>query len=229
MPVELLLPGKRLPAPEPPSRIALDMAFGVGAGARLFDKSRYRSHGAGVPGAWVAGLHGYALDFDSTVPNYVEIPAAHTQLDFTTEDFSIIVRLNVEDLTVNGRVFNRGDRNADGYEWYIYNDGRTGFLTDQLFAWQITRSALGGILLFNWYTLGMSRTGNSVIIYINGLPSILDVGVHIDPAHCARSAKIGINDDLVSEMLDGRIEFLRVFGGVALQASEHLAWHNALA
>ena len=100
MPVEVLLPKVKVPAYKMPTYVKLAEAFGVGAGTDLFDKSRFRSHGAITGAVWAAGLHGYCLDFDPTIPSYVEIPAAHTQLDFTSEDFSLIARIYIDDLSV---------------------------------------------------------------------------------------------------------------------------------
>lgn len=227
--MELLLPDGRPPGLALPSYVKLDMAFGVGAGGQLFDKSRYRSHGAINGPDWAAGLHGYSLDFDAAGLDYVEIPAAYTQLDFTAEDFSIVARIRTEDLTVHNRIFTRGLWNADGYVFRIGNTGRITIFTSQLAAGQLSDSAAAQILINTWYTVGFSRTGASIIPYKNGVDVSSTVGVHEDPLTCARNAKIGVNDALNAEGFDGHIEFLRVFGGIALTASEHLAWHNALA
>lgn len=227
--MDLLVPEVRAPAPILPSYVKLDMAFGVGAGVTLFDKSRYRSHGAITGAVWAAGLHGYCLDFDPTIPSYVEIPAAHTQLDFTSEDFSLIARIYPTDFTISRRVFYRAKLNTDG--WYFYYDvaRRMQFVTNQAATFQYSSSANLSVIINNWYTVGFSRSGASCLMYVDGLISSEDAGIHIDPVTCARSAKIGILNDFIATPFDGRIEFLRIFGGVALTASEHLAWHNFLA
>lgn len=229
MAVELLLPGRRIPAPKPPSYLALDMAFGVGAGAVLGDKSRYRSHGAITTATWVAGLHGYCLNFVAANPDYVTIPAGHTQLNFTSEDFSIIFRFNADSLAPNPILFNRGLWMTDGYNFQLVNNGDVEFWTWQTPAWQVTRAGVGTILINTCYTLGLSRAGANARIYRNGVDVTGAPGVHIDPQTSARNARIGIYCDLAQGQFDGRIEFLRVFRGIALAASEHLAWHNALA
>ena len=229
MAVELLLPGRRVPAPKPPSRIALDMAFGVGNPAILGDKSRYRSHGTITGAVPAAGVHGYCLDFNPALPSYVEIPAAHTQLDFIAEDFSIIMRVRFSSLPAQSELLQRGLVNADGYYWHTLANGEVRFVTNQALANQWSGAGAGTVAALTWYTLGVSRTGNSVRLLRNGVDLTATVGVHIDPVTCARSAKIGIWDDLIANPLDARIEFLRVFRGIALQTTDHLAWHNALA
>ena len=92
MSTKILLPREIIPPFHLRDFVKLDMAFGVGAGATLFDKSRYRSHGAIITATWAAGVHGYCLDFVLATPDFVTIPAAHTQLDFTAQAFSIVLR-----------------------------------------------------------------------------------------------------------------------------------------
>ena len=229
MATELLLPRGKVPDPHLRSYVKLDMAFGVGAGPELGDKTRYRSHGAIITATWADGLHGRGLDFDPTGPDYVEIPLTHTQLDFTTEDFSGVVRLKVDDLTSNRNIFTRGWMNTDGYFWFIDTTGASDFRTSQALFLQRTATLGGEVVINTWYTLGFSRNGVSVRLYKNGVDVTSIVGVHVDPASCARNATIGIWQDLLTDPFDGMIEFLRIFGGVALSASEHLAWHRALA
>lgn len=225
----LLLPETRVPVLKPPSHTALDMAFGVGAGTTLFDKSRYRSHGAIITATWAAGLHGYCLDFNAANPDYVTIPAAHTQLDFTAEDFSIVCRLNADSTAARFYILNRGKANTDGYGFRVDAGGAIQLFTWQLAAWQWTRTAAGAVVAGNWYTLGMSRNGAAVTLYRNGVVVPVTADVHLNPTSSARNALVGIYEGLATYPFDGKMEFLRIFRGIALAASEHLAWHNALA
>lgn len=229
MAVELLLPGRRISAPKPPSYLALDMAFGVGNLAILGDKSRYRGHGTITGAVPAAGVHGYCLDFNPAIPGRVAIPAAHTHLNFTSEDFSIIARVNVDDLTGTRHVYNRGLTTVGGYDFYIEPTGQIRGRTIQVAAAQVTVSAVGEVVIGNWYTLGLSRVGASIRLYKNGVDVTTVPAVHIDPTTCVRVAYIGIYGDVATNPWDGKIEFLRIFRGIALQTSEHLAWHNALA
>lgn len=225
----LVIPRIIAPAPRPPSYVYLDMALGLGEGATLFDKSRFRAHGAITGASWATGLHGKCLDFDPTIPSYVEIPAAKTQLNFTSENFSIVVRIKVDSLTVAPFVFSRGAWVTDGYLLYISTSGRVIFYTFQSGKGQYTQSGLASIVVETYYTIGVSRDGASVRLYKNGIDINVTPGTHQNPATSSRSAKIGISDGKVTNPTDGKMEFLRVFGGIALSASEHLAYHNALA
>ncbi|GAI66611.1 unnamed protein product, partial [marine sediment metagenome] len=129
--MDLLLPKVEAPVLPMPSYVKLAMAFGVGAGATLFDKSRYRSHGAITTATWAAGVHGYCLDFVPGNPDHVVIPAAHTQLNFIAEDFSIIARVNADDLTADREIFMRGELNVDGHEMKLRGGGGLDFFTYQ--------------------------------------------------------------------------------------------------
>lgn len=225
---DLLLPPKGKEALILPSYVKLDMAFGMGAGTTLFDKSRYRSHGTISGASWATGAHGYALDFNSATPDYIEILADQTQLNFTAGDFSIIARIYPTNIVATyRRIFNRGVINTDGYGLWIENSTKKPwFTTYQAGANQSSRGET--LDVDTWYTIGVSRSGASVIFYQDGVEATTSSGTHINPATCARTAKVGIYDDKVSHPFDGKIEFLRIFGGIALSASEHLAYHNAL-
>lgn len=227
--MELLLPEVRPPRLALPSYVKLDMAFGVGSGGQLFDKSRYRSHGAINGPEWAAGLHGACLDFDSTVPDYVLIPAARsTQLNFIAEDFSVIARVNIDSLLAHNWICCRGVLSISGWDFFARSDGILRFATNQAAATQQTDSALGAITTGAWLTLGFSRSGAAVQVYRNGVDITTVPAVHINPLTSLEDTHIGIRTGL-TQALDGKMEFLRVFGGVALTASEHLAWHRALA
>ena len=221
--------GKRIAAPKMPSYVKLDMALGVGAGSTLFDKSRYRAHGAITGASWAAGLHGKALDFDKAIPSYVEIPAAHTQLNFTSEKFSLIIRVRFANLDARSWLLSRGKLIEDGYRWWAYANGRVDLDTNDGTFSKVSLLAIGSVTTATWYTLGVSRDGATVTMYLDGVDATHEHGTHTNPATCARAALIGVKEGKTDNPLDGKIEFLRIFGGIALSDSEHLAWHNALA
>ncbi|MBA7662296.1 hypothetical protein ES703_70324 [subsurface metagenome] len=197
----------------------------------LYDRSRYQSNGdfkaAGQPD-WVrlpSGL--WVLDFNPANPDYVEIPADQTQLDFTSEDFSIIARVKVEDLTANRWIFTRGTAFVDGCHFYLIVAGTLRFYTNQAGESQYSTSTTGAIVVGNWYTVGFSRAGESIRIYIDGVDDTETAGTHIDPLTSARTAKIGIHDNLVSNPFDGQIAYLEIWN-YALSATQHRKKHDAL-
>ena len=192
----------------------------------LADRSRFGTDGAITGATWVRQANGlWGLDFDSATPGYVEVTCP--QCNFTSEDFSIVARVNVDSLASVRAVFSRGFINADGYLLRIEDAGQVRFYTNQAAASQNSRSTSGSIVINTIYTIAISRSGTDVLIYINGVASTATVGVHTDPVPSARRAKIGVYDDLTTWPLDGQIPFLRVYNR-ALSAGEHLQIHNEL-
>jgi hypothetical protein len=187
------------------------------SGSVAHDASRYLTHGTIVGASPTVGLIAGAYDF--TPASYIEITCP--QLDFTSEDFSLLLRFKVDDLTTERQPFGRGKAEVDGWYIVIQPDGSIYFVTNQVAVRQFSISSVGSILVGNWYTVGFSRTGASIRIYVNGVDVTHSVGFHIDPLTCARSAKIGIYDNLFSYPFDGKIDHVIVFIR-ALTAADHL-------
>lgn len=200
--------------------------------AHIRDSSSYSSDGdkaaANQPTEVAGDETAYAQDFNPANPDYVEIAADQTQLNFITGDWSIIARIKLDTLTVNAMIFVRGLLNTDGYFFQVFNGGYLRFYTNQAAAFQRTYGFVGDIVVGTGYTVGVSRTGASAVLYQGGINRTRVSGVHIDPLTSARSAKIGIHDGLASEMLDGKMEFLGVFGGVALTVAFHKAFDESI-
>lgn len=204
----------------------LDMDFAKGQGVKLLDKSPFHAHGDITTAAWAAGLHHRCLDFNAGTPDYVELTAS--QLNFTSEDFSIIMRLYADTTASTARLFVRGETDTDGYQMVLLAGGSLYFRTSQSGVSQNSYSGAGTISASTWCTLGISRSGTSVVPYIDGVDSHSTVGSHTNPATSSRTVKIAVNDNKADSPFDGKIEFLRVFGGIALPAEAHLWFHNML-
>lgn len=224
----LIVPRRRVALPRPPSYQKLLMAFGLGAGTTLFDKSRYKAHGTISGADWATGVHGYCLDFNRAIPDYVEIPAAYDHLDFTSEDFSFIFRIKFDVFTGSPVIFCRGEAGVGGYYIQCLPTGLLWALTIQAGTNQKTQTAAGALVVGTWYTIGVSRDGAAITLYRNGVDVTSISGTHVDPVSSAETALIGIYKGAAVSAFDGKMEFLAAFGK-ALTASEHLAWHNALA
>ena len=167
----------------------------------------------------------FALDFNGATPDYVEILAAFTQLDFTSEAFTIIARLNTTLGAAHASIFTRGLINTDGYWFDISPSGVLEGRTFQGGASQTSSSTSGAIVSGNYYTVGMTRDGATVILFKNGV-DVTDVhAVHVNPLTSARSAKIGVYDDKASYPFDGKIDELVIFRR-ALSPAEMLFAHN---
>jgi len=195
---------------------------------QLKDYSRWKNHGTfkadGHPNwVWTGKL--WVMDFNSAAPDYVTIPASATQLNFTSEDFSIIARVKIDDIAFRN-IFCRGADSSDGYRFYIRSIGNIRLLTSQFGIFQTTTSSPGSIIAATWYTIGCSRSGAIVSLFINGVEDTDVAGTHINPATCNRSAKIGIYDDLSIDSFDGKMGFIQIYR-YALSAGQHLKIHNA--
>ena len=194
----------------------------------LYDKSRFESNGVITTATWVRSPSGlWVLDFNSATPDYVTIPAAANQLNFTTQDFSIVMMLFTNSLVGGKLPFARGWLSIDGYYIYIHDNGAVYFYTSQAAAYQESFTAPGAVVISTWYTLGISRIGTSVRIYVDGTDATSVIGTHTDPLTSARNAMIGIHNNLTSNPFDGKIGFCRIYN-YALSAGKHLNMHNML-
>lgn len=199
--------------------------------SHIRDSSSYSSDGdkaaANQPVEAAGDKTAYAQDFNSGNPDYIEIPANQTQLNFTAGDFSMIIRLIIDDLTTYPDLLMRGSAGLDGYRASISSSGMLIVRTEQSGATQLTYATVGSISEGVNYTLGFKRVGASIRTYRDGVDNTNTIGTHANPATCARTAKIGVGDNLSSNPLNGRIEFLGIFGA-ALGTPFHKAFDQSI-
>ena len=193
----------------------------------LHDFSRYRSDGTITTASWTQlPSQLWALEFNQANPDHVVIPDTFTQLDFTSEDFSIIIVVNADDFAGEGMLICRGQLATSGYRLQLRNVGRLDFFTSQNLAEQYSRTSNGSLVIGTWYTLGLSRHGVSVRLYINGVDSTSTVGLHFSPTTNSRDFTIGTYDDLAVDTFDGKIALLHVFN-YALSPAQHRAIYHS--
>ena len=221
-------PRRAILRPDPPSYVALDLAIGIGAGAKVMDKSRHRAHATMSGATWADGVNGRCIDLDSSVPAYIQVPAAYSHLDFTSEDFSIVWRLVVNDVASQACIYSKGRYAQSGITIFCQLNGSLIFNTSQSGFVQYQEADAGKIEDGIPYTVGLSRSGKTALWYVDGLECTKTHRDLIDPASTAYSLTVGVTYTLSGTPWDGQLEFLRVFKGIALDASAHLAWHNSL-
>jgi len=192
-------------------------------GSRAMDLSPSGAHGRLYGFGSPAKRHISGLDFIAATPSYVEIPAAFTQLDFTSENFSIIARVYLDTAAGYRTIFQRGARNVDGYRWLWHQDIGLAFLTSTFGVEPATYTNAGTLSAATWYTLGVSRNGALVTLYKNGVDFTAVQGDHTTIATSSRTAKIGSSDTVTEFPFDGKIEFLRVWKHKVLTELEHKA------
>jgi len=196
-------------------------------GIRALDLSPYKAHGAltGFGDPPRRGFNG--LQFTAATPSYIIVPAAYTHLDFTSEDFSLVARIKIDDLSGNRHIIIRGAGSEDGWDCFVYAAGNIAIRTNQAAAFQISISDNGDIVVDEWYTCGFSRAGASAIPYRNGEDVASDVGNHTDPLTSTHDTIIGAYNGMASNLFDGKMEYLYVFGKKALSALDHRAIHTS--
>lgn len=191
--------------------------------ATLEDESRYGSDGTITTASWVQLASGlWVLDFNSATPDYVAIPAAATQLDFTSEDFSIVVAVYFDSIATSPHLVGRSQASTFGWYFQVHSTGFVRLTTNQTAAYQATDSATGQITTGLWYIIGVSRSGASVKLYKNGIDITSVEGTHIDPLTNTQDCVIGIYDNLVDGAVDGKMGLWEGFN-YALSAEQHAA------
>ena len=189
------------------------------------NESRYSSNGTITTATWQRLQTGlWALDFNSDTPDHVEITCP--QCNFTSEDYSIVTGIKIDDLSAFGEIFIRGLIATDGFDFVLSPPGQVLASTFQAAASQYSRTPTGILSINTWYTLGLSRSGNSIKVFVDGIDETTFAGVHVDPLTSARTAKIGVCDDLTTYPFDGQIAFLKVFN-YTLSAAQHYKIHQS--
>jgi len=167
-------------------------------------------------------------DFNRATPDYIDIPATATQLDFTSGAFSIVARITGGSLADWETVFTKGTLNMNGYLFIITNTGVISLYTSQAAANQVSNSGAGEIVDGVDYTIGCSRSGTSVVIYKNGVDVTSSSGTHTNPVTAATDiATIGTYINHSSNPFDGIMGDFLIYNR-ALPVGEHLDIHNRL-
>jgi len=195
-----------------------------GGGSTIYDRSPYGSHGTIVGATWVREGGLWGLSYDGT-NDYVE--ATCPQLNFTSEDFSIVARVYLALDAVWRDLLCRGAESATGYQLKSYggNNFDIFFQTNQPTA-QYTYLA-APLVANTWYTVGITRIGAAVKIYINGADATGTTGTHGNPVTNTNSLKIGIDNDKVTAPLKGQMPYLHIVN-YALTAGQHLQANDKL-
>jgi len=164
-------------------------------------------------------------NFVAATPDYIEL-AAESVMNFTSGDFSVIARIYISTLS-NHSIISRGLTSTDGWWFYVLNDGTLRVRTNQAAANQVSRTAFGSVTDGAWFTVGFSRSGSSILLYLNGTDSTDSAASHTNPLTSARTVKIGIYDDLGASPMNGIIQDVFAYNR-SLSALEHLNKHNLL-
>ena len=145
------------------------------------------------------------LSFNPGNPDWLELSVANSvSMDYQVGDFSLLAWIYM-DVLADRYVIERGLLNTDGWFFYVDVNGAITFVTNQGAANQLSASANGAVTIANWWCIGVTRHGASARIYRNGMDVTSVVGVHVNPAACARKLHVGIDDTEAANQWDGYI------------------------
>ena len=192
----------------------LDLKFKEGAGlkAQDFAKPHHPAILTGPPTWAQLASRQNVLDFNPATPDFVEIAQADSvDLDFTTESFSMSAWINPDNIIGNKRLLVRGLLSTDGWDILMVG-GLVYARTYQAGALQTTIGT--SVVASSWQLITLTRSGNSIIIYLNGINITTTSGSHSNPTTSARKLLVGILDDETTDPFGGMIGRPRIWGRV---------------
>lgn len=199
-------------------QLYLGLTFEEMTGTLACDRSKHRInctlHGTPAWGALANGLP--YLDFNSATPDWLDAPAAHNELDFQAEAFSMAAWVNIDDLTVIRTILCRGLNVNDGWYWEVMTNGAIRVVTSGGGLSYYTISAAADIVTGTWFYISASRDGNAVRIYRNGVDVTVTFGTHADPDSATRELHIGVGDNETLNPFDGKMWYPRIWGSRCL-------------
>ena len=152
----------------------------------------------------------YGRYFDGT-DDYIE--ATITELNFTSEDFSIEAWFKVAQVGADQVIFCRGEYQVGGYYFYVHSGNYLTFITNQAGSVQSSGSS-AFVAVDTWYHTVVTRSGASVKIFVNGVEDTAAAGSHTDPVSSALTVKVGISWTNAWGDYKGNIGEIRIYNRV---------------
>jgi hypothetical protein len=147
-----------------------------------------------------------ALLLDGT-GDYLSAPS-HTSLTFGTGDFTIEAWVRFDTVTTRQYIFSQ--RDAGGFTLYFLADGRLSGLTPSL---NTVTQASATMVVDTWHHVAFTRSGTSYNVWVDGVGS--STATITGESGASGTSYIGFRGSGTTELLDGRIDDLRVTKGVA--------------
>ena len=190
--------------------------------ATIRDRSGYGNDGAITGATWAQTGQGlWLLDCDGT-DDYVDCGSS-SDFDFTSGDFSF--EFWMQDNLVNITYpFGRYSHNVNGYRLELFTTGQFYFRTYQSGTSQASNTATSAISADTPTQIGITRSGTSVKILVNGVDATDTAGTHTDPVTRSGSLFFAAGAAGTSE-ITGRIGLIRAFKS-ELTASKMLGDFN---
>jgi len=170
-----------------------------------------------------SGLGVLSLDGATEYADCLAVNCA--DLDFTTEDYSIVGWINYQASMQSQIVVGRYGVDLDGWEVYLYSVNNTLSLRHHHASLVPARTGCysEGWTTGAWHLFGISRSGAYPLMYRNGeeLEMAYTVGGLSDPDACNRDLVIGVRYTKNADWYKGCLALLRIWGGRALEPWEH--------
>lgn len=147
-----------------------------------------------------------ALLLDGT-GDYLSAPS-HTSLTFGTGDFTIEAWVRLDTVTTRQYIFSQ--RDAGGFTLYLLADGRLSALTPSL---NTVTQASATIAVNTWHHVAFTRSGTSYNVWVDGVGSA--TGTFTGENGASGTSYIGFRGSGTTELIDGRIDDLRITKSVA--------------
>ena len=202
--------------------VPLSYMDGLAGAANISSKDAY-----GIP-LTITGAYWTPLGwvFDGTDDELLAAAAITTHLDFTSEDFSGIIRVKHQDSASANTLMIRSFFNQSGWEFVIDTSEAILFYTCKPGSNPVTYTANSTVVDGEIYTIGFSRTGAAVKIYVNGIDKTDTAGTHINPGTSARILGIG-SDGYSGNELKGTMKLVAMWSRW-LAPTEHLELHKMM-
>lgn len=196
-------------------------AFMEGSGWLTHDSWGEAEAGLVFGASFVSSKWGYSLLFDG-LDDRVTLATPDT-LKVTSQDFSIIARVRPSTLAGGPALISNYSWSWDGFTWFYYANGRMYFEKGNGGVEESARSDLATVTTDVWQLLGVTRSGNNVLFYRNGI-DVSDIsGFTTDLVASTRNTMIGAHT-AVAKLLTGHLDFLLFFRDIALSQAQMQDW-----
>lgn len=165
------------------------------------------------PPTWGAAISGQPyLSFDGAT-EYLECdPAESADLNFTSEDITLLAWMYNSAAAGTQLLFDQGRVDVDGWQWFLAN-ANLAFRTNQAGA-RTEIGAVDGVLPNVWQLTGLTRIGAVGQFYRNGapIPTLLNGGI-TDAVSVAGGRKllVGVQENEISDFFTGLLAIMRIY------------------
>lgn len=192
--------------------VALPFVEMVGPLAYDIAKPHHKLTLTGTPPTWNSLVTGFPyIAFDGAA-DYLQCPAADSaDLNFTTEDFTLLAWLYNTGPAGTDTVMCQAGVDVSGWEFDIDNTGQIALRTNQAAA-HTEVIAAGAFTSSAWQLIGVTRDGAAGQFYVDGLP-VTTTGTLTDAVSCAGAKKflIGVLDGEAANFWAGNMALPRIW------------------